>query len=249
MAYYESTDPSGGDRWGERGDYGSRFSGERRPWESAGGMEDFDRERRFNYQRGSRFSDEGRSPTPGYNYGSARRRMREDWDNPDYRRDFESGERPWGGGGGYGRYGRSPQGGRDYDDLGYGGAPATRYEGGYSRPGRQGMWQSRSSRGEHYGRGPQGYTRSDDRIQEEVSDELMRNGEIDASEITVEVKDRVVTLKGTVESKRIKRMAEDICEEVLGVEDVQNRLKISQEDRFSRSEGPNGSQRGEQSRK
>ncbi|MEZ0391734.1 MAG: BON domain-containing protein, partial [Pseudobdellovibrionaceae bacterium] len=71
-------------------------------------------------------------------------------------------------------------------------------------------------RGEHVGKGPKGYRRSDSRINEEVSDILTQHGDIDASEIEVDVKEGVVTLSGTVQNRRIKRMVEDLAENVNG---------------------------------
>src|SRR5205085_11361201 len=47
--------------------------------------------------------------------------------------------------------------------------------------------QSWQRRGQHTGRGPKGYTRSDDRIMEDVCERLTQHGNIDASEITVQV--------------------------------------------------------------
>ena len=46
--------------------------------------------------------------------------------------------------------------------------------------------------------------------------------------VEADVKDGVVTLSGTAESKEIKRLAEDICEDILGVRDVENQLRVSQ---------------------
>jgi hypothetical protein len=87
---------------------------------------------------------------------------------------------------------------------------------------------SRSGRrGEHYGRGPKGYRRSDDRIREDVNDRLTWSSHIDASEIDVEVRDGEVTLKGSVDDRFAKRLAEDLCQQVYGVQDVQNQLKVS----------------------
>jgi len=78
----------------------------------------------------------------------------------------------------------------------------------------------------HFGKGPKGYTRSDERLKEEVSDRLMQNAEIDASNITVQVKDGEVTLEGTVDDRMDKRLAEDLVEDIMGVKDVTNRLKV-----------------------
>ena len=79
----------------------------------------------------------------------------------------------------------------------------------------------------HYGKGPKGYKRSDERIKEDVSDILARNHEIDASDIEVFVEDGHVTLKGTIESRQLKRFAEDAIERCAGVQDISNQLKIT----------------------
>ncbi len=80
----------------------------------------------------------------------------------------------------------------------------------------------------YYGRGPKGYRRSDERIREEASETLQRDPYIDASEIEVDVKDGVVTLRGHTEDRRQKRMAEDAIEHLSGVRDVRNELMIDQ---------------------
>jgi osmotically-inducible protein OsmY len=80
--------------------------------------------------------------------------------------------------------------------------------------------------GRFYGRGPKGYRRSDERIREDVSEELYRHPEIDASEIEVQVQKGEVTLTGKVEDRRQKRLADDIAERVPGVADVHNQLKV-----------------------
>jgi osmotically-inducible protein OsmY len=81
-------------------------------------------------------------------------------------------------------------------------------------------------RGGHYGKGPKGYRRSDERIREDVSDRLADAWDLDASEIEVSVQDCEVTLTGTVDSREEKRRAEDLAEEVSGVRHVQNNLRV-----------------------
>lgn len=76
------------------------------------------------------------------------------------------------------------------------------------------------------GKGPKGYRRSDDRIREDVCEALFRSPRVDASDIEVSVKDGNVTLKGTVESRNAKREAENCIENLSGVEDVQNELRL-----------------------
>ncbi len=82
--------------------------------------------------------------------------------------------------------------------------------------------------GQFTGRGPRGYQRSDDRIREEVCEILTRHGEIDASEIDIDVNNGEVTLTGTVDDRYQKRLAEDIVEQVSGVRDVQNQIRVQQ---------------------
>jgi hypothetical protein len=82
--------------------------------------------------------------------------------------------------------------------------------------------------GRHSGKGPKGYKRSDDRIQEEVCEMLERHPLVDASSIEVTVKDGLVTLSGSVEDRNQKRLAEIAVENCRGVKDVQNRLSFGQ---------------------
>lgn len=79
----------------------------------------------------------------------------------------------------------------------------------------------------HRGRGPKNYTRSDDRIQEDVSDRLYDDPHIDASHIEVSVSGGEVTLNGFVNSRFDKRHAEDIADTVSGVRHVQNNLRVN----------------------
>ena len=78
----------------------------------------------------------------------------------------------------------------------------------------------------HYGRGPKGYRRSDARIAEDVNDKLTDDWRLDASEISVEVKEGEVTLAGAVQSREDKRRAEDLAHDVSGVTHVQNNLRV-----------------------
>jgi hypothetical protein len=77
------------------------------------------------------------------------------------------------------------------------------------------------------GRGPKGYRRSDERVTEEVNDRLMRDPWLDASEISVRVEDGVVRLDGAVDERRAKHRAEDLVAAVMGVREVENRLRIA----------------------
>jgi osmotically-inducible protein OsmY len=76
------------------------------------------------------------------------------------------------------------------------------------------------------GHGPKGYKRSDDRIYEEVCETLMKDREVDARNIGVRVETGVVYLTGKVSSRRMKKIAEIIIEDLPGVQDVRNELSI-----------------------
>ncbi|WP_408095676.1 BON domain-containing protein [Peredibacter sp. HCB2-198] len=82
----------------------------------------------------------------------------------------------------------------------------------------------KESGADHYGKGPRGYKRSDERIKEEVSEALYLSRDIDASNIEVFVSDGLVILRGEVESRPIKRLTEEIIENISGVVDVRNEL-------------------------
>jgi osmotically-inducible protein OsmY len=86
-----------------------------------------------------------------------------------------------------------------------------------------------SRHGRFEGRGPKSYTRSDDRIKEDICDLLTRHSEIDAHEIEVEVKNGEVTLSGTVSERRMKHLAEDLAERVSSVKDVTNNIRVQKE--------------------
>lgn len=79
---------------------------------------------------------------------------------------------------------------------------------------------------DHRGRGPKSYVRSDIRIEEDVNDRLTDDRDVDATEVSVGVKDREVTLDGTVDTRRAKRAAEDCADSVSGVVHVQNNLRV-----------------------
>jgi osmotically-inducible protein OsmY len=85
-------------------------------------------------------------------------------------------------------------------------------------------------RGQFSGRGPKGYSRSDDRIKEDINERLTHDPDIDAWEIEVQVSSGEVTLTGTVDDRNAKRRAEDIAEAVSGVKDVQNQIRVKKGD-------------------
>jgi osmotically-inducible protein OsmY len=61
---------------------------------------------------------------------------------------------------------------------------------------------------------------------EEACGRLSDDGWLDASDITVTVKDSEITLAGTVAGRDAKRRAEDLVAAVRGVWDVHNQLRL-----------------------
>jgi len=145
---------------------------------------------------------------------------------------------PFAGGSGYGResYGQNPYGRSSYSGQGaqtYGSERfGTRQPYGSGRhatdPERYG--RERAFDGGHAGKGPKGYQRSDERIREDLSDRLTADPEIDASDISISVHQGEVTLEGSVCDRSMKRAAEDLSEEVAGVREVSNRLRVEKAD-------------------
>jgi osmotically-inducible protein OsmY len=139
-----------------------------------------------------------------------------------------------------GQYGGGRSGGQSGEGTGRGassrfGEGGQEWSGGFGQMGGSSAGQTQYGRsgsagrpsGPHAGKGPKGYRRSDDRIREDISDALERDGDIDASEIEIEVRDCEVVLKGTVDSREAKRSAEDLAESIQGVKDVRNELRVT----------------------
>jgi BON domain len=105
---------------------------------------------------------------------------------------------------------------RQHTNYGYGAIGSSSYGNALNRP-------------THRGKGPKDYRRSDDRIREDVSDRLSDDEMVDASEIAVLVNNSEVTLTGIVDSREAKRRAEDLAEQVSGVQNVQNNIRVNRE--------------------
>ncbi|WOS62481.1 BON domain-containing protein [Sinorhizobium fredii] len=180
---------------------------------------------------------------------SGRRRFAEtveprgaDYENSEYFPDAESSAGPYRRmGEDYGRWSRD-RGYGDYDsDRGYRGRSSSARlgrdwdedRGFFEKVGDEvASWfgdeeaERRRRMDQYRGKGPKGYTRSDSRIQEDVSDRLSDDGALDASDIEVSVTGGEVQLNGFVESKWAKRRAEDLAENVSGVGHVQNNIRV-----------------------
>jgi hypothetical protein len=76
------------------------------------------------------------------------------------------------------------------------------------------------------GKAPKGYTRSDDRIREDICERLMTSP-YDASDVEITVSRGEVTLTGTVPSRADKWGIEDVADTILGVHDVHNQIRVN----------------------
>ncbi len=84
----------------------------------------------------------------------------------------------------------------------------------------------RQSMGEHRGKGPKDYQRSEERIREDVCDRLSDDDRVDASHIQVQVQKNEVILTGNVSNRDEKRRAEDLVDSISGVRNVENRIRV-----------------------
>lgn len=100
-------------------------------------------------------------------------------------------------------------------------APASRHDG--RGPGAGSVRRQRPSEG---GRAAMRVERTDRRILEDVCDALAHEGWLDASGLEVTVDAQDVTLRGEVETREQKWLAEDCAEHVLGVRSVINRIRV-----------------------
>lgn len=137
-------------------------------------------------------------------------------------------------------YGQSSVGqgfeGRENNDL----------YGEYSR-GMGSMYGSRQGQmGQRGKRGPKNFQRNDERLSDDLHEKLDRHPEIDAREIEIEVHNGEVTLKGTVNNRRDKRLAEDICEDCFGVKNVHNMIRVNTENEDERTQHDNSRTSGRQ---
>ncbi|HEV7251735.1 MAG TPA: SWFGD domain-containing protein [Mesorhizobium sp.] len=238
----------GEDRRGHRGDrdWTDRAGDEMRSWF---GDDEAERRRRMDEQRG--YGDRGSGGDYGYGgyadrgpsvAGSAAYGYGAMYGGSDYGERSRSGRGSYGyGQGDYGQGGYGQRGGM-HQQGGYGSGGYGKDYSGFSHPGDRGFleragdevasWfgdrdaERRREQDHHRGRGPKGYSRSDDRIREDVNDRLTDDWALDASDIEITVSNREVTLSGEVMSREDKRRAEDIAESVSGVAHVQNNLRV-----------------------
>lgn len=212
-------DDRNGNRFNDAGNFSSNYGQGQYGGSYSSGWNDDRRNDDYN-----EYNRQGRSNDMNRNYGG---------------NDFRSGSsRPYGSG----EYGRSFDS-RGYEDRGYG-----EYNRNDRNMNRDRDWWDRTTdevsswfgdedaerrrrmdkmNGPHRGKGPKGYTRSDDKIRDDINDKLYHDSYVDAGDIEVTVSNGEVTLTGTVDSRDTKHRAEDLAEEVTGVNNVSNNLKVN----------------------
>jgi osmotically-inducible protein OsmY len=138
-----------------------------------------------------------------------------------------------------GQYGYSSQ-------YGSGGQYGSNYSGGHYGQGRfaqggsfAGTQPNQQSRG-FQGVGPKGYTRSDERLKEEISERLSDDPQIDASDVSIECSNGKITLSGQVDERWMKHHIENLVDRSSGVKDIDNRLTVG-----GRQNARNTAQNGE----
>ena len=148
---------------------------------------------------------------------------RSDFDNPEWRSEGES-EQYFGTGSHYGGgFGTAPS--SRASAAGSTGATGYAREGAWSDEGDWSFEQEGSRQESYRGRGPQGYTRSDERLRETICERLTDDPHIDASDIEVDVQQQRVTLRGSVDDRRTKYAVEDLVENA-GAREIDNELRV-----------------------
>ena len=134
----------------------------------------------------------------------------------------ESGER-WGRSGSEWAGGMAATG---FGPTGYGSSRGSSAYGGSSMYGGYGSETGFQSGQRRTGkrRMPKGYTRSDERIREDICDRLSE-ADVECEEVTVTVRSGEVTLAGRAPSGDARREIEQIAENVSGVQDVTNQIR------------------------
>lgn len=97
----------------------------------------------------------------------------------------------------------------------------------YGTEGRE--YAGRDHGGRDYrGVGPANYTRSDERIREDLNERLTEAHDLDASGLSVEVEDGVAILSGRVPQRWMKHRAEDLADGCTGVTDIRNQIVVGE---------------------
>lgn len=79
---------------------------------------------------------------------------------------------------------------------------------------------------EHVGKGPKGYSRSDERTRELICESLMHDPRIDARDVEVSVRAGELTFSGSVPDRWTKYAIEELSERYVSADRIRNELRI-----------------------
>lgn len=216
--YRQETYGGEGARRGPQSNRGGNERHEPQRWGRGYGSEN---EPTYAYRPGSEFGEQGHGGRQGYgggqgfgggSMGGQQRSLGSEWQpgGGSYGSNFpgEPGERQYGA---RGDWGMAAQGGGEYVRGG--------------QPGEQRDFR---------GRGPRDYTRSDERLREDICERLTDDPYVDASDIDIKVEGGEVTLSGRIDDRWLKYHVEDVVDRCPGVKEIHNQLSAR---RAERSEG------------
>jgi osmotically-inducible protein OsmY len=83
--------------------------------------------------------------------------------------------------------------------------------------------------GQSQRRGPRGWERSDERLKDDICQRLYDRHDLDASDVTIDVREARVTIDGTVRDRWQKHAIEDVADSIPGVKDIENRVRVSRD--------------------
>jgi len=227
---YSGRDPGyqGGSVYGSgrnEDDFGSRAQGRDRPSEYGYGYGGYGSGRSWNepYGEGQQYDSQRGWDRGGSQYGGSQHGVTQpggyragSGQSSGYGGPLYSGAQP---GSEFG-YGGAQGGGSQYGNYG-----AESVFGGSSQFGASPYGYGATGQGQHRGKGPKGYQRSDERTKELLCERLREDPHIDPSEVTITVQGGKITLEGTVDSRQTKNAIEEVAEQ-FGTQDVQNNLRI-----------------------
>jgi len=203
-------------------------------WEGPTGSEP---DMRTHYRGGYGVSDYGQQESPtSQSQQTWQRRAAADWmDERERRERHAAGLGPMGDRGGRGYGGSTGAGGYDPNEHAYEHFTGANERSDLNR-GYGGAGGSAAARRAQRA-GPKGYQRSDERIREDLCERLAMSGRVDVREVEVSVASGVVTLGGTVQDRQQKYRIEDMAEEVFGVKDVHNQIRVTRDTGMGSSAG------------
>ena len=219
--YAQGRSPGSGDYYSQRGNQGSSMQSNPR------GMYGERNQQNAGYGE-SQGREYGAYSSQAQPYQGSQRQ--DSGDYPQYNRGGMTGQERYYGSPEYGAQGPQTQGGYpqgDYGTRSFGQRTQALHEYGTngSEVSRATTGWGPASRG-YRGLGPLNYTRSDERIREDLNERLTDADDLDASGITVEVSNGVAILSGSVDERWMKHRAEDLADSCSGVRDVRNQIQV-----------------------